>query len=227
MCSGFLRRLGALALCVVLLGALGGCGSAARPGSGTGCPLPGGSGDLGDVAEEKSEYSVGEVASAGNCRMQLSGYSYEQVIGYKPDWEKEYIVIGILVKNDSDSSVQIGDKTYLDCQKEIYTEWDTLWSTVAHQGDTEKIFENFFNSQCKKISNPMTTVTLEGKELSCITVGMEQMSNSPSIAQKVIPSKTMGGVMILCEVPRGWEELNITYRINGESVKFLLPSFGF
>lgn len=213
MCSGFLRRLGALALCAVLLGALGGCGSAARPGGGTGCPLPGDPGDLGDAVEEKSEYTIGETASVGGCRVRLWGYSKASIYpGQLPDWSNHYFWVGILVRNDGEQPIQIGNFNAQDSRK-----W---FEDLGQSSCTEEQIHAKMAELWQSAARNQVTALCGGNQQLCLAVGQ----SVPNQLSKVLNPGETGAVSVLCELPKNWDTLELTYSLNGEQVKFKVSS---
>lgn len=185
------------ALCLVLalmLVLLSGCGGTAQ----TGTPADG-------------PVRVGKTVTVGGCQVQLRGYSIMAAyIGNVSDWENSPVMITTYVYNQTIQPIQVGD--YL---------WDDSLQGWLYSlgGKTEEQYQEAFDQKVNGITEAkQITVTCGGEELDCFTVGV----NANNQKQNVLSFGDMGMFALVCNLPKGWEKVEISYSLNGETVTFEL-----
>lgn len=177
---------------VVML--LSGCGGTAQPGTPADGPV-----------------RVGQTVTVGGCQVQLRGYNtMATYIGNVSDWDNSPVMITTYVYNKTVQPIQVGD--YL---------WDDSLQRWLYSlgGKTEEQYWEAFDQKVNGITEAkQVTVTCDGKKLDCFTVGV----NSNNQKENVLSFGDMGGFTIVCNLPKGWETVEVTYTVSGETATFEL-----
>lgn len=199
-CKKFSALCLALALVVVLLS---GCGGTAQ----TGTPADG-------------PVRVGQTVTVGGCQIKLRGYvPMEQLTegtfggAMDPNRKNADIAIVGYIYNTAVESTQIADDTL-----------DNFFSWVLQvRNQPEEEYQKSLKEKINTIPATMRRATVEcaGEKLLCQTIGADMMLGQ---GMQVLQGKAIGVVLIHCNVPKGWNNLEITYTLNGETVTFELSA---
>ena len=88
-------------------------------------------------------------------------------------------------------------------------------------GKTEAQYQDAFDQKVNGVTEEQqVTVTCGGEKVKCFTIGV----NANNQKENVLSFGDMGVASFVCNLPKGWETVEIAYTLNGETVAFELSA---